>query len=57
MYGIPSAVRYVYRGCLYLVDWNGGMEWWNEMVDDHARRSRSVTTYTHCVRVMPSQLC
>ena len=37
-------------GCLYSVEWNGGMEWWN----DHAQRAHSVTTYTHYICNQPS---
>ena len=43
------------NGCLYLVEWNCGMERWNEINsgmkwgNDHAHRMRSLTTYTHYV--------
>ena len=45
------------------MEWNGGMERWNGIlewnggvVNDHAHRARSVTTYTQYISVKASQL-
>ena len=46
MAGPPEYIRN--DGCVYLAEWNDGVEWWN----DHAHQVCFVTTYTHRIQCL-----